>query len=164
MKFMAETTMSEARSWTRRISVGSVGAGAAVVASGAAAPTRPLSASSFMTGSTGSSGAANARPAVAERATANARARAQRPGERAVIGIGAQDRRGRPGTSTSETWRFRAHFRRPSPAALSFGGTTSDGETMFQAVLLEKDEAGFRAGVRTVANASLPEGDAYVSI
>jgi acrylyl-CoA reductase (NADPH) len=35
---------------------------------------------------------------------------------------------------------------------------------MFKAVLLEKDEAGFRAGVRTVADASLPEGDVYVSI
>jgi acrylyl-CoA reductase (NADPH) len=35
---------------------------------------------------------------------------------------------------------------------------------MFKAVLLEKDEAGFRAGVREVADASLPEGDVYVSI
>ncbi len=35
---------------------------------------------------------------------------------------------------------------------------------MLKAVLLEKDEAGFRAGVRMVADASLPEGDVYVSI
>ena len=35
---------------------------------------------------------------------------------------------------------------------------------MLKAVLLEKDNAGFRAGVRMVADASLPEGDIFVSI
>ena len=35
---------------------------------------------------------------------------------------------------------------------------------MFKAVLLEKDEAGFRAGVRSVDEASLPEGDVRVAI
>ena len=35
---------------------------------------------------------------------------------------------------------------------------------MLKAVLLEKDDAGFRAGVRMVADASLPEGDVHVSI
>ena len=35
---------------------------------------------------------------------------------------------------------------------------------MFKAVLLEKDEAGFRAGLRTVDEASLPEGDVLVGV
>ncbi|MGZ5203544.1 MAG: oxidoreductase, partial [Caldimonas sp.] len=30
---------------------------------------------------------------------------------------------------------------------------------MFKAILLEKDESGFRAGLRSVDEASLPEGD-----
>ena len=35
---------------------------------------------------------------------------------------------------------------------------------MFKAVLLEKDEAGFRAGVRSVDEASLPQGDVRVAV
>ncbi len=35
---------------------------------------------------------------------------------------------------------------------------------MFKAVLLEKDEAGFRAGLREVDEASLPEGDVLVAV
>ena len=35
---------------------------------------------------------------------------------------------------------------------------------MFKAILLEKDDAGFRAGVREVDEAGLPEGDVDVGI
>ena len=35
---------------------------------------------------------------------------------------------------------------------------------MFKALLLEKDEAGFRAGIREVDEASLPEGDVLVAV
>jgi hypothetical protein len=34
--------------------------------------------------------------------------------------------------------------------------------TMFKALLLEKDEAGFRAGLATLDEARLPEGDVLV--
>ena len=141
---------------------------------GAGCASRPFSASSCSTGSVASSGLAGT-PALRR-----GREPARRPGPRAHGSV----RRGgfasarsigepREGRQPSKRWLTLLLRHRSAGCALvglrrcaivvADWSARDRRRTMFKALLLEKDDAGFRAAVRGVDEAGLPEGDVTVA-